>query len=63
MRGIERSQQQLFSYVNLEERIPDNHALRSLKVLVDGILKGMDRQLEAVYSKEGAAPRYRRSDY
>ena len=53
MRGIEHSQQQLFSYVNLEERIPVNHALRPLRVLVDGILKGMDHQLEAVYSKEG----------
>lgn len=53
MRGIEHKQQQLFSYVNLEERIPNNHALRSLKVLVDDILKGMDHQLEAAYSREG----------
>ena len=53
MRGIEHAQQQLFSYISLEERIPVNHALRPLKMLVDGILKGMNDQLEAVYSKEG----------
>lgn len=30
-----------------------NHAPRPLRVLVDGILRGMNHQLEAVYSKEG----------
>jgi hypothetical protein len=49
MRGLESSQQQLFSYINLEERIPANHSLRSLKLLVDSILKGMDQQFDAVY--------------
>jgi transposase len=53
MRGLESSQQQLFSYINLEERIPANHSLRPLKVLVDSILKGMDQQFDAVYSQEG----------
>lgn len=53
MRGLESSQQQLFSYISLEERIPANHSLRPLKVLVDGILKGMDRQFDVVYSQEG----------
>lgn len=53
MRGLEPSQQQLFSYINLEERIPANHSLRPLKVLMDSILKGMDQQFEAVYSQEG----------
>ncbi len=53
MRGLEHSSQQLFSYINIEERIPADHALRPLKLLVDSILTGMDRQFDAVYSKEG----------
>lgn len=53
MRGIESTQRQLFSYINIEERIPVNHVLRPLKKLVNSILKGMDRQFDAVYSKEG----------
>jgi transposase len=52
LRGLEPSQQQLFSYISLEERIPANHSLRPLKVLVDSILKEMDRQFDAVYSQE-----------
>ena len=53
MRGIEHSQQRLFSYIDLEERVPANHALRHLKTLVDCILKQMDNQFDAVYSGEG----------
>ena len=53
MRGIEHSQQRLFSYINLEERVPTDHALGHLKALVDCILKQMDSQFDAVYSGEG----------
>jgi transposase len=53
MRGIESSQRQLFSYIHIEDRIPADHALRPLKILVDSILKGMDSHFDAVYSKEG----------
>lgn len=53
MYGIEDSQQQLFSYVNLEARIPVDHAVRPLRELVDGILKGNGRPFDYVYSKEG----------
>jgi len=53
MRGIEQSQQSLFSYISLNDRIPADHPLRRLKVLVDALLKSMDAQFNQVYSTEG----------
>jgi len=43
----------MFSYRTLEERIPANHPMRKLKVLVDGILSSMDASFEKLYSRWG----------
>lgn len=43
----------MFSYVSLEARIPGNHPLRKLRLLVDTLLATMDRELEWVYARTG----------
>ena len=53
MRGQANPQSALFSYISLEERVPRNHPLRKMRVLVDAILLNMDAELSAVYAKRG----------
>jgi len=53
MRGHEKRQSALFSYVSLEERVPRDHPLRKLRVLVNGILTSMTTLLEERYSHTG----------
>ena len=43
----------MFSYVMLERRIPEDHPLRGIRVLVDAALERMDRQFDALYAKTG----------
>ena len=33
----------MFSYVSLEERVPQHHSLRAMQKLVDQVLKGMSK--------------------
>lgn len=53
MRKTDVTQHAMFSYRSLEERIPAAHALRKLRILVDGILKNMNTEFEEVYSRRG----------
>ena len=53
MRGLEKRQPALFSYVSLEDRVPREHPLRRLRVLVNGILASMNTLLEERYSHTG----------
>lgn len=53
MRGLDIHQQELFSYKTLEERVPADHPLRLVRVLVDGILKSMDTDFGKLYSAIG----------
>ena len=50
MRGIRNdSQTNLFSYVQLEDRIPANHPLRKIRQMVDlvlGSMKGASQKTE-----------------
>ena len=43
MRGIDEKPTQLFSYVDLERRIPLDHPLRAIRALVDKVLAGQSR--------------------
>ena len=45
MRGIEQDQGNLFSYVQLENRVPAKHPLRKIRELADQALKAMDAKL------------------
>jgi transposase len=53
MRGIEREQPVLFSYVNLESRVPRDHPMRTIKTLVDAALKQLSPRFDAMYARCG----------
>jgi transposase len=53
MRGPDQTQDGIFSYVPLEERIPADHPLRRLRVVVDGILSSMSPLFSERYSRTG----------
>lgn len=53
MRGSDRQTGSLFSYVNLEERIPARHPLRKIKGVVDAALASLDADFAALYADEG----------
>jgi transposase len=53
MRGTDRQEGSLFSYVNLETRVPANHPLRPIRTMVDEALKGLDAEFERMYADEG----------
>src|SRR5215470_7137094 len=49
MRGIDEKPTQLFSYVDLERRIPLDHPLRAIRALVDKVLAGQSRTFGKLY--------------
>lgn len=53
MRGREEGSEGLFSYVRLEERIPADHPLRSIRALVDEALGWLNGRFEGLYSSMG----------
>jgi transposase len=54
MRGNDKDVQAgIFSYVRLEQRVPENHPLRAVRNLVDEVLSEMSTSFEALYSKVG----------
>ena len=53
MRGSDQSTGSLFSYVDLEDRVPARHPLRKIKVVVDAALTTLDADFERLYAGEG----------
>ena len=53
MRGIERTSGSLFSYVDLEARVPAKHPLRAMRDLVNASLAALDGAFRPLYSHEG----------
>ena len=53
MRGSASGQSAMFSYVSLEERIPEEHPLREIRKLTDRALKGLSRRFTRMYAKTG----------
>ena len=53
MRGTEKNQQSLFSYISPEQRVPKDHPLRPIRKMVDTALQGMHRQFAEQYSQTG----------
>src|SRR5579885_763406 len=61
MRGEERVQDGMFSYVSLEQRVPEDHPLRAVRKLTDGVLRSLDAEFDALYEDSGRpsiAPEY-----
>jgi transposase len=53
MRGGDRRQVGVFSYVSLEERVPKDHPLRQIRPLVDEIFRTMSREFDGLYASTG----------
>lgn len=53
MRGDDQLQTGMFSYVSIEERVPQDHPLRAIRRLVDEVLKAMAKEFDGLYSKTG----------
>jgi transposase len=49
MRGTDEQSGSLFSYVDLEDRIPARHPLRKIRQVVNDALAGLDAEFEALY--------------
>jgi transposase len=61
MRGDERVQDGLYSYVSLEQRVPEDHPLREIRKLTDEVLGSLSVEIDALYSDQGRpsiAPEY-----
>jgi transposase len=53
MRGDDDQQAAMFSYLSPEERVPKEHPLRAIRVLVDTVLQELSPQLATLYSHTG----------
>src|ERR1700738_49544 len=55
MRGDERGQDSMFSYLTLEQRVPQDHPLREIRTLTDGVLQSLDPEFAKLYAATGRA--------
>jgi transposase len=53
MRGTDKISGSLFSYVDIEDRIPARHPLRQIKRIVDDALASLDAEFGRLYAAEG----------
>jgi transposase len=61
MRGDERVQGGMFSYLSLEDRVPKDHPLRKIRLLTDIVLRALSGEFDSLYSASGRpsiAPEY-----
>jgi transposase len=53
MRGIDTTQADVFSYISPEQRVPKNHPLRPIRILVNEALGALSREFDRMYSDIG----------
>jgi transposase len=53
MRGDDTQPATLFSYVQLEDRIPVDHPLRVIRRLIDPMLLALSPRFEVLYARQG----------
>src|SRR5437879_4472902 len=53
MRGGDPQPDAMFSYVSMEDRIPQDHPLRAMRTLVDAALREMSPRFTLMYAKTG----------
>jgi len=53
MRGQDTQQSTMFSYLSPEDRVPADHPLRPIRVIVDRVLARLDERFEQMYSVIG----------
>ena len=53
MRGDDCQDDGLFSYISLEQRVPQGHPLRRLRALVDPVLRALSARFNEMYARVG----------
>jgi transposase len=53
MRGVDHQQSGMFSYISAERRVPKDHPLRAIRVMVDSALRESSWRFDAVYASSG----------
>src|SRR5205814_8221010 len=53
MRGKDEQQLDVFSYVSPEQRVPQDHPLRSLRAMTDQALRDLQPRFNKLYAKTG----------
>ncbi len=53
MRGADEASGSLFSYVDLDERVPSGHPLRKIRQIVNDALASLDAEFDALYTDFG----------
>jgi len=53
MRGSDATSGSLFSYVELEDRVPAKHPLRTIRAIVNDVLVALDAEFERLYEGTG----------
>ena len=53
MRGTDKRTGELFSYVDLEKRVPAKHPLRLVRVVVNEVLAALDSDFSKAYADSG----------
>ena len=53
MRGQDRQQSSMFSYLSPEQRVRKDHPLRTIRAMADQALVNMSERFDAMYAKTG----------
>jgi transposase len=53
MRGMDRQQSTMFSYISAERRVPKDHPLRAVRAMVDMALTELGPRFNAIYAAQG----------
>jgi transposase len=53
MRGADRQQSSMFSYISAERRVPKDHPLRAIRVMADAALTELGPCFDAIYARSG----------
>jgi transposase len=53
MRGTDRQQSSMFSYISAERRVPKDHPLRAVRAMVDAALRELGPRFDAIYAAHG----------
>jgi transposase len=53
MRGFDKQQSAMFSYIAPEQRVPAEHPLRPIRKMTDEVLKGLSRTFTEIYAATG----------
>jgi len=53
MRGTDRQQSAMFSYISAEQRVPEDHPLRAIRAMANAALEKLGPSFDAIYASSG----------